>query len=149
MRAASLILLAVAGCGAEQHATTARAVVAPAAGQDVPAGDALQAAIAAAAPGATLRLLPGEHRGPITIDKPLVLWGPPDAVVRGGDGSTVRVKTNGARLCGFTVAGSGQRFDLMDGGVHQVATLRMLLGEIREVSAFTAQMRDDLPPASG
>jgi predicted dehydrogenase len=36
---------------------------------------------------------------------------------------------------------------LMDGGVHQVATLRMLLGEIREVSAFTAQMRDDLPPA--
>jgi predicted dehydrogenase len=36
---------------------------------------------------------------------------------------------------------------LLDGGVHQVATLRMLLGEIREVSAFTAQMRDDLPPA--
>jgi predicted dehydrogenase len=36
---------------------------------------------------------------------------------------------------------------LMDGGVHHVAVMRMLLGEIREVSAFTAQMREDLPPA--
>jgi len=49
---------------------------------------------------------------------------------------------------------SGWRFSgnfpggmLMDGGVHHVAAMRMLLGEISEVSAFTAQVRDDLPPA--
>ncbi len=36
---------------------------------------------------------------------------------------------------------------LLDGGVHQVAVLRMILGEIREVSAFITQMRADLPPA--
>ncbi len=36
---------------------------------------------------------------------------------------------------------------LLDGGVHHVAALRMILGEVVEVSAATAQMRDDLPPA--
>ena len=36
---------------------------------------------------------------------------------------------------------------LMDGGVHHIAALRQILGEIRLVSAFSAQMHDDLPPA--
>lgn len=36
---------------------------------------------------------------------------------------------------------------LMDGGVHHIAALRQILSEIRLVSAFSAQMRDDLPPA--
>jgi predicted dehydrogenase len=36
---------------------------------------------------------------------------------------------------------------LLDGGVHQIAVLRQILGEINRVSAFTAQMRPDLPPA--
>jgi predicted dehydrogenase len=36
---------------------------------------------------------------------------------------------------------------LMDGGVHHVAVIRMILGEIASVSAETTQMRPDLPPA--
>lgn len=36
---------------------------------------------------------------------------------------------------------------LMDGGVHHAAVIRMILGEITSVSAETAQMRSDLPPA--
>jgi predicted dehydrogenase len=36
---------------------------------------------------------------------------------------------------------------LLDGGVHHVAALRMILGEIESVAAYTAQMRPDLPPA--
>lgn len=36
---------------------------------------------------------------------------------------------------------------LMDGGVHHVAALRMVLGEIVRVSAFTALMRADFLPA--
>lgn len=36
---------------------------------------------------------------------------------------------------------------LLDGGVHYVAALRLVLGEIDRVTAMTAQMRDDLPPA--
>jgi predicted dehydrogenase len=36
---------------------------------------------------------------------------------------------------------------LLDGGVHQVAALRQIIGEISRVSAFTAQLRPDLPPS--
>jgi predicted dehydrogenase len=36
---------------------------------------------------------------------------------------------------------------LLDGGVHHVAAMRLVLGDIREVSAFVTQMHDDLPPA--
>ena len=36
---------------------------------------------------------------------------------------------------------------LLDTGVHHVAVLRMLLGQIREVTAVTAQIRPDLLPA--
>jgi len=36
---------------------------------------------------------------------------------------------------------------LLDGGVHHVAGLRLILGEIASVSAVTTQMRPDLPPA--
>lgn len=35
---------------------------------------------------------------------------------------------------------------LLDGGVHQVAALRQILGEVSQISAFTAQIRPDLPP---
>lgn len=36
---------------------------------------------------------------------------------------------------------------LLDGGVHYVSALRMVLGEIDRVTAMTTQVRDDLPPA--
>jgi predicted dehydrogenase len=34
----------------------------------------------------------------------------------------------------------------LDAGVHHAAVLRLILGDIREVSAVTAQVRSDLPP---
>lgn len=115
---ASLCLL-LAAC-AERDVASLRppAVEPPAGGRTIAVGDDLQAAIDAAAPGDVLRLAPGEHRGPLVIRAAITLWGPADAVVRGGEGSTVRVVADSARLLGFTIAGSGQRFDLMDGGVH-------------------------------
>jgi len=36
---------------------------------------------------------------------------------------------------------------ILDGGVHQIAAMRLVLGEIAEVSAVVTQVRDDLPPA--
>ncbi len=36
---------------------------------------------------------------------------------------------------------------LLDGGVHHVAVLRLLLGEVEAVQAFVRQVRPDLPPA--
>lgn len=118
MRTLLGLLCCAAACGRPAPVEPPRATPPrPAVGIDVAPGDPLQAAIDAAAPGSTLRLLPGEHKGPVRIGKPLVLWGPADAVVAGGDGSTVRVEASHVALRGFTVRGSGQRFDLMDGGI--------------------------------
>lgn len=89
----------------------------PAVGIDVPPGTTLQAAIDAAPAGATLRLQAGEYSGPVRLTKPLSIWGPADAVVRGAEGSTLLVKADQVALRGFSVVGSGQRFDLMDGGI--------------------------------
>lgn len=114
-----LMFLILAACGGEPVTDFAVAFIArPAGGRTVELGEDLQAAVDAAPVGGVLWLAPGEHRGPIVVQKPLTLWGPRDAVVRGGDGSTIRVVADQARLLGFTIAGSGQRFDLMDGGVH-------------------------------
>lgn len=115
----ALLLLAVAACRAEATpAPPGHRVPAPAVGTVIAPGSSLVAAIAAAPAGATLLLAAGQYEGPIVIDKPLTLWGPPEAIVHASTGSTVRVVANDVRLLGFTVVGSGQRFDLTDGGVH-------------------------------
>lgn len=91
----------------------------PEGGSVVPAGSALAAAVAAAPDGAVLVLEPGTHEGPIVLERPLTLWGPPEAVVRSrGIGTTVDVKADGVRLLGFSVRGSGRRFEDTDAGVH-------------------------------
>lgn len=118
---ATLFAAAAASCGGHrgENAPPPRAALPrPDAAVLVPADANLQAAIDAAPAGATLALAPGEHTGPIAIEKPLTLWGPPDAVLRAETGSTVRVRGDHVALLGFTIAGSGQRFDLMEGGVH-------------------------------
>lgn len=116
MRSLLGFCLSLVACGGERPPLAVPPQPLPA-GTLVPAGSDLQGAIDAAAPGATLLLGPGRHQGPIRIRKSLHLWGPAAAEVVGSDGSTVRVEADGASLHGFTVRGSGQRFDLMDGGV--------------------------------
>ncbi len=94
-------------------------VPAPARGISVAEGSALQAAIDAAEPGEVLLLEAGIHEGPIRIEKPLTLWGPPEAIIRsGGVGHTVEIRSSGVRLLGFGISGSGRRFDLTDSAVH-------------------------------
>lgn len=130
------LCVAVTACGGQPDATRAKTLPAPPAGQLVSAGDGLQAAIDAAAPGATLVLAAGEHRGPVSIDKPLRVWGPPDAVVRATSGSAIRVRGHDVVLEGFTIAGSGQRFDLMDGGVHLEGDDHVLRGVTVQEALF-------------
>ncbi len=36
---------------------------------------------------------------------------------------------------------------ILDGGVHQMAAMRAIMGEVESVAAFTTQVRPDLPPA--
>jgi nitrous oxidase accessory protein len=73
----------------------------------------------AAPPGAVFHLEPGVHPGPLSIRRPLTLWGPRSAVVRShGEGTTIDVQSDGVSLLGFTIDGSGDRSDLTDAAVH-------------------------------
>lgn len=86
------------------------------------AGSDLQAALDEAEYGATLCLEPGSYGGPIVIGKRVHLWGTRDAVVLStGQGTTIEVEADGSSLRGFTVDGSGGRFDTLDAAVHVVA----------------------------
>ncbi len=91
----------------------------PAGGRSVPAGAPLQASIDAAAAGDTLCLSPGTYTGPIEIHVPLSLQGPADAVIAStGSGTTVRALADDVVLRGFTVDGSGARYDKLDAAVY-------------------------------
>ena len=85
-------------------------------------GADLQAVIDAAEAGATLCLAAGSYRGPLVVGQRVTIWGPPAAVVRSpGKGTTFEIEGDGAALLGFTVDGSGGRFDTLDAAVHVVA----------------------------
>jgi len=78
----------------------------------------LQAAIDRAPDGAVLALERGEYPGGVQIGRPLTLWGPPEAVIRSnGTGHTVEVRSSRVQLLGFSVRGSGSRFELTDAAV--------------------------------
>lgn len=104
------------------------AVGAPAEGRVIPAGADLAAAIAAAGSGDVLLLSPGEYTGPLLIERPLTLWGPRSAVIRSsGRGTTIRV-TASCKLLGFTMDGSGGRYDTMDAAIKVTADDVLLEG---------------------
>lgn len=71
----------------------------------------LEAALGQAASGDTLRLAPGVHPGPITIDLPVRLVGAPGAILEGpGVGTVMTVTADGTVVRDLTIKGSG--FDL-------------------------------------
>ena len=101
---AALVLLA-----SLPHASAATVTVQP---------GGLAAALAAAAPGDVLDLAPGEHRGPVLVDKPLTLEGEPGAVVVGdGNASTITLRAPDSAVRGLTIRGSGASLERMDSGV--------------------------------
>ncbi|HWO71836.1 MAG TPA: NosD domain-containing protein [Actinomycetota bacterium] len=72
-----------------------------------PASD-LQAAIEAAAPGATVRVPAARYVGTVVVDRPVSLEAEPGAVLDGGgQGSVVTVLASGVSLRGFRIRGSG------------------------------------------
>ncbi len=107
------------GCWLVLGAMLLAPAVAPAATIEVVTGEgALAAALAAAAPGDTLRLAPGRHEGPVTITKPLTLQGVAGAIVQGdGDLSVITVAATDVTIRGLTVTGSGLSLEDMDAGI--------------------------------
>lgn len=67
---------------------------------------------------AAVCLLPGEHRGPLRLTRAVTLWGPPQAVVRGGGGTLIDLVAPGAAVRGLTIDGTGGKFDRLDGAVR-------------------------------
>jgi len=86
---------------------------------DVPAGgNALQAAVASAAPGDVLELSPGVHLGPVRVDRSLTLEGAPGAVIDGQHvGRTIEVTAPGAVIRNLRILGSGRSLAEMDAAV--------------------------------
>lgn len=86
---------------------------------DVPPGDGLSTVIAQAAPGDTLHLAAGVHRGDVVIATPgLTLEGEPGAVIDGGrKGSTIRIAARDVTVRGLVIRGSGLSMIDKDAGV--------------------------------
>ena len=122
---AMFAVLITAACGDGEAANVERTTPTPSRPEGcaaVEAGADLSAAISAAGEGDALCLEPGEYAGPLRIDREVELWGPRSATIRGTTpGSVVVVAAAGARLAGFTVDGTGGRFDKLDAAVHVVA----------------------------
>lgn len=105
------------GAGATACAWSLMTLAAAAASVEVPPGTLAQA-LAAAAPGDTLVLLPGIHQGGITLDKPLSLVGRPGAIVDGGGvGSTITIAAPNSSIRGLTIRNSGRDVPGMNAGV--------------------------------
>ncbi len=118
------VVVAVAPSGAIRGPapvrTTAIAdVPCPRGGRMLAAGIALQAVVDTTGEGAVLCLSAGRYEGPLEIRGRLTLHGPENAVIHSdGAGTTVRVLADSAVLTGFTVDGSGRRYDKMDAAVY-------------------------------
>ena len=94
------------------------ALPALAAGPVAPCEGCLARAIAGAAPGDVLTLAPGTHKGAITIDRPLTITGPREAVIDGqGKGTVIAIRAEDVTLSGFSVIGSGHVNADLDAGV--------------------------------
>jgi len=86
-----------------------------------PGGGALIAAYGRAAPGDTLRLLPGVHRGPLIINKSLTLRGMKGAaLIGGGKGSVITVRAPDVVIDSLTLSGSGSLNQNIDAGVKLI-----------------------------
>ncbi len=88
-----------------------------------PGPGSLAAAIAGADPGDVLVLTGGAYPGPVTIDRPLTVTGPREAVVDGGGkGTVITLAASDITLSGFTVTGSGHVNQDLDAGVKILKT---------------------------
>jgi len=103
------LVIAPAAAGADT-ARGGERVVAP--------GEPIQPLLDVLPPGATIRLAPGRHAGPLRIDRPLALLGEAGAVLAGpGTGSVVVVSAPDVRIEGLEITGSGLDTPAMDSAI--------------------------------
>lgn len=121
-----IVLPVVLAALAQEHAAPEVAKVAPVAA-DIPEGpprdvsvapgEDLQAAIRALPAGSTVRLGPGDHAGPLFVDRPLVLEGK-GAILRGkGEGTVLILAADDCAVRDLHVTGGGDDPTAGDAGV--------------------------------
>ncbi len=79
----------------------------------------LEDILASATTGDEIRLLPGIHKGPIIISRPLIITGNKDKVtiLGNGKGSVITVKSANVTIRDVTVRGSGLQLETQDSGI--------------------------------
>ncbi|WP_417689420.1 nitrous oxide reductase family maturation protein NosD [Roseibium sp.] len=86
-------------------------------------GGALIRAIETAQAGDILRLAPGTHQGPISIEKTISIDGDSKArIVGSGVGSVIRIEAPDVKITGLTLTGSGLSQDTLDAGIKLLKT---------------------------
>src|SRR5690606_19393679 len=86
-------------------------------------GAPLQHAIDQALSGDVVVLEPGEHKGPVIIDKTLTLQGEKGAALVGkGEGSVITVNEPGTVVRNLEIRGSGKDLFAMDSGIFVAQT---------------------------
>jgi nitrous oxidase accessory protein len=82
-------------------------------------GESLPAALAAAQPGDTVRLVAGRYPGPLLIDKPLTLEGVGHPVIAGGgEGDVIRVRASAVTIRGLVIRDSGTDMGAQNAGIY-------------------------------
>jgi nitrous oxidase accessory protein len=82
-------------------------------------GTALQPLLDKAGPGSVFCLSAGEYAGPLVLGPGVALEGSAGTVIRSnGQGNTLSLIGEGARVSGLTIEGSGRRYDKADGAVY-------------------------------
>ncbi len=85
----------------------------------MPGPGALALAIAGADPGDVLILAPGDHDGPVVLDRPITLDGQGEAAVRGtGVGSVITITGTDVTVRGLEITGSGSSHETIDSGIQ-------------------------------
>lgn len=86
------------------------------AGSDLPS---FQALVDAADPDATLSPPAGTYAGPVVVDKPLTIDGRGEVTIdAGGEGTVIRLETDGATLRDLRLTNSGRSHNDIDAGVQ-------------------------------
>lgn len=95
-----------------------------------PGPGALALAIAGADPGDVLILAPGQHDGPVLLDRPITLDGRGEASVVGTEvGSVITITGSDITVRGLTITGSGSSHETIDAGVQLTRDARNALVE--------------------
>jgi nitrous oxidase accessory protein len=94
------------------------------------AGQPAQEMLERARDGDVVVLATGEHKGPLRIDRRVVLQGEPGAVLRaGGASSVISVHAPDVEIRGLTITGSGRDLQAMDSGIYLEKTAERALVE--------------------